>query len=268
LAERDVLVEALVAEVLGPRETATETMPADLDPADEFIVGVLAPFTAVSAEGDAAEELAGDDAPEAEDDIDPGTAIPSRLGLADSQVPSLTVDPRARPASMGISLAVSAPSRPILDICCTWARYSPGAGGGWRRTPHGAVWRGVDCTVERLLSDPSDPAVRLVIRTTRDTAGIWKVSLFLVNYTAADNERPATADHVFQPQIRVRCAAESRLVPLERQRPARDPEDEGLALLYADRPTLARGHLCSERYSKPHVIEKKKRPRAASNASS
>ena len=74
---------------------------------------------------------------------------------------------------------------------------------------------------------------------------MWKVSLFLVNYTAADSERPATADHVFQPQIRVCCAAESRLVPLERQRPARDPEDEGLALLYADRPALARGHLCS-----------------------
>lgn len=243
MAERDVLVEALVAEVLGPRETATETMPAELDPVDEFIVGVLAPFRASSVEGDADQELAGDNAPGADDDADAGDAVSSPLGVVDSRFPSLTIDPRARPASMGISLAVSALSRPVLDICCTWARYSQG-GGDWHRAPHGSVRRGVDCSAERSLTDPSDPAVRLIIRSRRDIAGTWKVSLFLVNHTAA-SERPSTPEHVFQPQIRVRCAEGSLLVPLERQRPARDPEDEGLAFLYAGRSALARGHLCS-----------------------
>ncbi len=245
MAERDLLIEALVAEVLGPRDTATETMPAELDPVDEFIVGVLAPFRAPSVEVDADQELTGGDTPGADDDMDLGEAIPSTPRMIDSRLPSLTVDPRARPASMGISLAVDAPSRPLIDICCTWARYSKGADGDWRRKPYGAVWRDVDCSAEPSLTDPSDPAVRLIIRSRPDATGTWKISLFLVNHTTADTERPTTSDHVFQPQIRIRCAADTRLVPLDRQRPARDPEDEGLALLYTDRPALARGHLCS-----------------------
>ena len=245
MAERDILVEALVAEILGPRETATETMPADLDPVDEFIVGVLAPYRAPSIEVDADQELIGGDAPGADDNMDLGEAAPITSDVIDSHLPSLAVDPRARPASMGISLALDAPSRPLLDICCTWARYGKGSDGDWRRKPHGAVWREVDCSAEPSLTSPSDPSVRLLVRSRPDAAGTWKVSLFLVNRTPTDTERPTTSDHVFQPQIRILCAAETRLVPLERQRPARDPEDEGLALLYADRPALARGHICS-----------------------
>jgi Helicase conserved C-terminal domain len=245
LAERDILVEALVAEILGPRETATETMPAELDPLDEYIVGVLAPFRTSSVEPDADQELTGGDTRGADDDMDLGDAEPSTPGVIDANLPSLAIDPRARPASMGISLALDASSRPLLDICCTWARYSKGADGEWRRKPYGAVWREVDCSDELPLTDPSDPSVRLVIRSRPDATGTWKVSLFLVNYTPADAERPTTPDHVFQPQIRIRCVADARLAPLERQRPVRDLEDEGLALLYADRPAMARGHLCS-----------------------
>jgi hypothetical protein len=244
MAERDILVEALVAEILGPRETATETMPAELDPLDEYIVGVLAPFQAPSVEVDADEELTGGDGSGA-DDMDLGEAEPSTSGVIDPNLPSLTIDPRARPASMGISIALDTLSRPFLDVCCTWARYSKGADGDWRRKPYGAVWREVDCSAEPSLTDPSDPSVRLTIRSRPDATGTWKVSLFLVNRTPANTERATTSDHVFQPQIRVRCVGDTRLVPLERQRPARDPEDEGLALLYTDRPALARGHLCS-----------------------
>jgi len=246
VAERDILIEALVAEVLGPRDTATETMPAELDPVDEFLVGVLAPFRARSVEPDADQELTGGDMPGADDDMDLGEAVPITPAVIDSQLPSLTVDPRARPASMGISLTLEASSRPFLDICCTWARYSKRSDGDWRRKPYGTVWREVDCSAEQQsLTDSSDPSVRVVIRSRPDATGTWKVSLFLVNHTPADTKRPTTSDHVFQPQIRIRCAAGTRLVPLERQRPARDPEDEELALLYADRPALARGHLCS-----------------------
>jgi len=245
VAERDILVEALVAEILGPRETATETMPAELDPIDEFIVGVLAPFQAPSVEVDADQELTGGDVPGSDDDMGLGEAGPALVGVIESPLPSLALDPRARPASMGISLALDAPSRPLLDVCCTWARYSKGADGEWCRKPYGAVWRAVDCSAEPSLTESSDPLIRLIIRSRRDATGTWKISLFLVNHTPADTERPTTSDHVFQPQIRIRCAADTRLVPLERQRPARDPEDEGLALLYTDRPAMARGHLCS-----------------------
>jgi len=245
VAERDILVEALVAEVMGPRGTAIETMPAEQDPADEYITGVLAPFSVPSIEIDADQELTGRDVPEADDDLDPGESVSGPPRTINSRLPPLTVDPRSRPASMGVSFAVEAPSTPRLDICCTWARYVKESDGDWHRRPFGAVWRDVECSAEPSLTDSAEPEVRLTIRSRRDAVGTWKISVFVVNGTRANLERPSTPEHIFQPQIRVRCAAGTQLVPLERQRSARDPEEEGLALLYSDRPVLARGHLCS-----------------------
>ncbi|MEY9214574.1 helicase [Thermobifida halotolerans] len=245
MSERDSLVEALVAEVLGPREGPTERMTADTeDPLDEYIVGVLAPESTLSVELDSDEELAGESESAAEDEADPGTVVPGS-GSGVASLPSLVLDPMSRPASMGISLAVESPSVPTLDLCCTWARYGK-TEGSWERRPYGVVWRSVDCSTTRSLTDPSDPAVRLEIRSREDArSGVWRVSLFLVNGSLAESDRPKPQDHVFQPQIRVRCHGDSRLVPVERSRPAHDPEEEGLDLLYGERPVLARGHLCS-----------------------
>jgi hypothetical protein len=244
VSERDTFVEALVAEVLGPRYGATETLPSEEDPLDEYIVGVLAPFSTPSVEVDSEQELVGDDFPAADDDLDPGEAVPGQHGEL-SALPSLVLDPRARPASMGISLAVTASIGPRLDLACTWARYRQDSQRNWCREPHSAVWRGVDCTTQPVLFADSDPAVTVRIRSRRDPAGTWKISLFLVNNTPTPSDHPATPDHVFQPQMRVRCPDGVELVPLERQHPAQDEEDEGLALLYSDRPVLGRGHLCS-----------------------
>ena len=83
------------------------------------------------------------------------------------------------------------------------------------------------------------------MRSKQDNSGTWKVSIFLVNETPPNHVSPGTEDHVFQPQIRVRCGGGTHLVPLARPHPARDTEEEALDLMYADRPTLARGHLCS-----------------------
>src|SRR6266508_3558463 len=98
MSERDLLVEALVAEVLGPREGATEALPSDEDPLDEYIVGVLAPFSAPSLEADSDQELVGDDFPAGDDDLDPGEAVLGQLGALNA-LPPLVLDPRARPAS-------------------------------------------------------------------------------------------------------------------------------------------------------------------------
>jgi hypothetical protein len=245
VSERETLVEALVSETLGPRGTPTESLSSDEDPLDEYIVGVLAPFSAPSAEVDSGEELVGDDYPGGDDDLDPGRVVNGPLGEIEAILPPLTIDPRLRPSSMGISLAVAGPAPPRLNICCTWARYSKDANGDWRRQPHGAIWREVECSDEPALSEPSDPMVVLRVRSRRDAIGTWKISLFLVNGTQVGSGHPSTSDHVYQPQVRVHCPSGVELVPLEREHPAQDEEDEGLDLLYEDRPVFARGHLCS-----------------------
>ena len=242
MSERDRLLEGLVAEVLGPRGGPTETMQAFEDPVDEYITGVLAPHTAPSVELDADEELVG--VPLEQDEADQGTGMTSR-GETDLHMGSLVVDPMMRPASMGLSVAVEAQAAPLLDICCTWARYEAAAQGGWQRRPYGAVWRGVDCTSERALLHRPDPAVRISVRARQDATGLWRISIFVVNTTQPRSEHPRTDEHVFQPQIRIRCPGGVRLVPLERGRPAQDDEEKSLALLYEHRPVLARGHLCS-----------------------
>jgi hypothetical protein len=246
LSERSLLVEALVAEVLGPRSGALETLGSDQDPLDEYIVGVLAPFTAPSIEVDSEEELVGDQFVGADDDQDPGEPVPGQTGGAGSQLPSLTLDPRARPSSMGLSFAIASPGPPRLDLVATWARYNKDSSGSWQRRPHGSLWRGVDCSRGPILAGTSDPEVQVRLRSRREPGGTWRVSIFLVNSThVRPDRRPAAAEHVFQPQIRVRCTEEVDLVPLERQHPSQDEEDEGLTLLYSQRPVLARGHLCS-----------------------
>ncbi|GAA1774321.1 DISARM system helicase DrmA [Luedemannella helvata] len=250
MSERPLLVEALVAEVLGPRSGPVETMAPYEDPVDEYIVGVLAPFEASSTEVDSDQELVGGDVSGADDDAPDlaGGATSSIGGASGGVLPPLTLDPRSRPASLGISIAVTSDSSPTLDICGTWARYVPGAEEGSTRVPHGAVWRGVDCSGSGpvSLSDPADPSVTLVIHSRPGGDGSWRISMFLVNRTpVASDGRADTAHHVFQPQIRVRCPDGVRLQPVERHRAVRDEEDAGLALLYADRPAFGRGHQCS-----------------------
>ncbi|WP_150253936.1 DISARM system helicase DrmA [Nocardiopsis deserti] len=245
MSERDSLVEALVAEVLGPRGGPEERLPLDEDPLDEYLVGVLAPDGTPSVEVDAGVELVGDEASGADDEEDPGAPVFSlHPGTAVRQPIQLQLDPLTRPASMGLSLAVEAQDRPFIDICCTWARYEK-TDEAWIRLPHGEIWSSVDCSSSRKLCPPQDQAVEIRVLSRRDrNTGIWRISVFLVNRSHA-SERPAVEEHVFQPQIRIRCGAGSRCVPVDRGRKAQDPEEETLDLLYSDRSVLARGHLCS-----------------------
>jgi hypothetical protein len=243
MVERDRLVAALVAEVLGPRGGAQELLRPDEDPLDEYITGVLAPHNTRSVELDAEDDLVGDDESAADDQADPGPGVPpARINLG--ALPTPTLDPRSRPASLGMSF-VLAGDRPAVDICCTWARYSQAAGGAWQRQPFGEHWQNVRCTGDLTPMTPaSDPGVRLQVRV-RQTGATWRVSVFLVNVTQCQ-ERPRTEEHVFQPQIRVRCSDGTQLVPIDEDRASRDePEDRSLALLYRQRRSYARGHLCS-----------------------
>src|SRR4051812_32351351 len=96
---RDELVTGLVRSLLGPQQGAAETLPAERDPRDEYITGVLAPRPAPGAppagavyDIDAdAERIEGD--VDADEDEDDPAVIPPPL------VFSPALDPRALPSS-------------------------------------------------------------------------------------------------------------------------------------------------------------------------
>jgi hypothetical protein len=238
MAERDVAAAALIEEVLGPREGPWEVLPASQDPLDEYITGVLAPREADEAEPDAEDEVLGEDDSAADDQADPGVPVMPVSGT----VPAL--DPRSRPASLGISFSVRSNGLPLADIRCTWARYEK-TDEGWRRSPRIGRWDAVDCSRSVSFTAPADPGIEVVIRA-REQGGTWRISVFLVNTTVVPEGRaPRTPEHVFQPQIRVRCCSGTELVPADDVGETGDEEHAALAFLYRSSRSMARGHLCS-----------------------
>ena len=238
MPERDILVNALVAEVLGPRHGAWEQLPPDEDPLEEYITGVLAPTSATDIDLDAEDEPVAEDDPEADDQSDPG--FPSaNLGLT---VPAL--DPRSRPRPSGSRSRFGPPRRP--------RSMSAAHGHGTRRSTAGtglralAQWDDVECVPgDQVFTPQSDAQVQVIVRT-RLQGDVRRVSVFLVNTTpCAENEHPRADKHVFQPQIRLRCARETQIIPTEDLASSSDPEDATLAFLYRHNRSLARGHLCS-----------------------
>ena len=213
-------------------------------PLDEYVTGVLAPRALILEKTDAgldAESSGGEDliADDLGGDAGPDVTSPDALG------PSL--DPRMRAASMGISFALRDTDQlePTFDVVVTLGTYAEPNGGGWLRSPVGSYWSGLKCA-NQILSFDDLPGVRLHIRSRPDRhdASVRRVSLYLVNDQELSRDRGPSC-HVFQPQIRVRCAERTQLVPLERAVRARNVEDQRLAVLYRERATMARGHLCS-----------------------
>jgi hypothetical protein len=110
--------------------------------------------------------------------------------------------------------------------------------------PLGHLWTAVPHDRDSTTIATSDAGIELQVRV-RPERGNWRVSVFLVNMTPSSGGSPRTEEHVFQPQIRVRCAAGTDLVPLDEGRSATTDEDKTLAMLYRSRPSFARGHLCA-----------------------
>ncbi|HKA98507.1 MAG TPA: DISARM system helicase DrmA [Streptosporangiaceae bacterium] len=243
--ERDLLLAALVAEVLGPRGGPDEVLGQPEDPREEYIAGVLAPHTAASVEPDADAALPGEDASGAEDQQDAGDNVQPQAGVEVDHLVCPALDPRARPASLGLSFAVSCESGdPSIDICCTWARYAPEPPGGWRRRPAGDLWENVPAGGVASRTAVQDPGIEIQIRS-QPRGTHWRVSVFLVNVTPVADGAVRTEDHVFQPQIRIHCREGTRLVSLDEGRSATTDEERTLAMLYSNRPSYARGHLCA-----------------------
>ena len=251
MAERDELLMALVAEVLGPRDGPLEILPNDQNPLDEYITGILAPKEAGrssrSIEAEADDLSVEDGGGDASEDESPS----SHAVVADSF--SSALDPKALPSSIGLSFTLEYENgTAAFEACCTWARYLP-VENGWQRHPASFLTGPVE-TEDRRDWD-IEPGVSLSIRTRPVSETTVRVSLFLVNtLEIGQDSRPETEHHIFQPQIRVACRPGSVLLPVRGARKVDPPdsavdslvsEESSLDFIYRDHSALARGHLCS-----------------------
>ena len=257
MTEREHILVALVEEVLGPRGGPNEVLPTEQDPRSEYITGVLAPVAA---------QRPPDDIESEPDDliggIEQGERSLSPDPQEDQDTPSVTVvpgilspalDPKALPCSIGLSFTLKAATDevPRIEICATWARYETHQQ-GWERRPDGFLTGPIRADQDLLRT--ADEGVRLQMRVVETHPSIWRISIFLTNTAPVmDAARPSTSEHLFQPQIRVICGPETELEPVRQGDGSTDPSDasdaavtenESLDLVYRERVSLARGHLC------------------------
>ena len=248
---REVFVTALVADVLGPRNGIRETLTES--PLNEYLTGVLSPITRV-AEPDieAAAELPTDEyvreteETEASDDV--GDIAPFAPVL----------NPQSRPFSMGLSFVLEAENgEPAFDLAITWARYTrigEGQHTQWSRQPRASLLAGRRAAAASVWFDGAGQQVRVASPQAEASLHVAArpvtqrgilVTLHLVNRVPAPADERATAElHLYQPQIRVRCSAGTRVVAgLGRMQEGED--ERVLNYLYQSRPVLARGHLAS-----------------------
>lgn len=247
---RSRIVAGLASEVLGPRGGLRETITRS--PLFEYITGILAPSTTEPPdplEGQA--ELTGSTeavqmkTPEETDQIPDEPVYPSF---------SPALNPQRLPHSMGLTFSLEG-ERPVIDICVTWGEYIDRGESRWDREPLYLVtgpvaieektWNGSSAGI---VSNAGDRPVRLHLISRKVGSARWRTSLFFANERATpEGAMASVGDHIFQPQIRVVFGPGTRLVPEPDvfQTQDHDPDQASLALLYRNKPVLARGHMCA-----------------------
>jgi hypothetical protein len=233
---RSRVISELRREVLGPRDGPLEAMPPNHVPSNEYVTGVLAPLNGGPGRDPDSEDVSvlGGGGGDEDDGAADTMFVPGEVS------PSL--DPRLRPKSLGISFIVASDGPPMMSMCATWARYRI-VSGNWTRHPDSFILDGIRCDVPSQHRAPSDSGIVIHVRPRR-VGSDFRVSVFLVNETAAANpEKPTDDELVFQPEIRVRLRDGTKLVPMVFRGLRGDPESESQSLLFRNRRHYARGHL-------------------------
>ncbi len=255
------LVIALAKEVLGPRNGVNEVI--EDNPLTEYITGVLAPVAGKNP------QIIED---EQEIPSDNSETYEEEQNDVDIQTPVLlhpTLDPKSRPSSMGLSFTVKSKKSAKLKICITWAKYSvleektndkekeseeedinfriPLK---WQRMPFYSVFE-ISLKPEtkyfnfegKEITKPEEAELSFnsLVNWDGDRCAL---DLFLVNKMKPSIKSQDIQKHIFQPQIRVVCLGDTRLIEGIKSTPKR-PEEQELEFLYRQKPVFARGHLCS-----------------------
>jgi len=243
---RDELLTALVREVLGPRNGPEETLPADHDPRQEYITGVLEPLNARSQDERIEDQIDAVIEETSSDEDQDNQGYVAATGMF-----SPALDPRALPRSIGLTFTVKAHNGdPQAEICVTWARYFRKSNGDFQRKPASFLSGAISVAQDSQSFFPEND-VRLLIRS-RTWNESYRVSIFLVNERKIpDSQKPGAEDYLFQPQIRVHLPEGTYLLPVQLVSKGSDLlaeealEEDALALQYRHRTALARGHMCA-----------------------
>src|SRR6266446_156319 len=186
MSERDHMVIALVKDVLGPRDGPFEHLSADLDPHNEYIVGVLAPRLEQRPEDDP--DIDADETIEEVTD-DESQGVGEGVIIAPPSAFSPALDPKSQPRSIGITFVVTAShTPPSIDICATWSRYTPASDGGWQRIPERYVLYGIPATTDGHWETGHDLDLYSRVRLQPD--GSYRISLYLVNERVVNQDTP------------------------------------------------------------------------------
>jgi hypothetical protein len=246
--ERARLITRLYAELVGPRNGVNEILPSTQSPRDEYIVGALEPEALMAPrDPDQDADSLGDESDDGGEDDD---ADSSTVAVCSSVSPTLL--PKSLARSIGISFAVGCTTgAPTVSFCTLWARYLSDAAGFVRQPAH-LLQNQVRVDIPMVWRDRTGVEVHMRSRQTRP--GVFRVSLFLRNRTVpADSERVAVNEYIFQPEIRVRLAEGTELLPVGtvnsdlnvlQHSVSGNTDGRMLDFLYRGRSAFARGHLC------------------------
>jgi len=228
-ATRDFLIDELRKDLVGPGSADEELTDR---PTTRYLAGILyPPKTAVDAE----EDKDSGDAPEADDDIDPGTLMASTFN----------------PSALGLSFAVENGTALSVSVrCATYTEAEPekeGRRSAWKRKPlelPAVLLEGKTGEGRTALA----PGLELFHRM-RPSSGSLHVTLSLLNvHKDAPPEGLSDPFCFLQPEIEVTGADAGRKVFLDRSRTLAgqgDPEARMNALLYRHVPEFAVGHGCA-----------------------
>jgi hypothetical protein len=252
---RDNLVLRLVRLLHGPQGGPAEVLPADRNPADEYITGILAPRPDPNAAAAGPVHDIDGDADTIEGDVDSDEDEDDPAVIAAGSAFSPALDPRSLPRSIGLTFVVEA-DEPQINICATYARYFRMEDDRWQRQPHCFVSGNKAVVDGAVFSGPANTEIRIRRTAIPGRSTAHRISVFLINAASPqdDPERPPSPESlIFQPQIRVVLGGKCRPDSLLRKRVPSlkhclEPgmlEEESLDLLYRDRPILARGHMCA-----------------------
>jgi hypothetical protein len=240
---RDLFVNELINEVLGPRGGAEETLHDD--PYDEYLTGVIVPQRWKGKkpdEGEDATELSAGGGT-SEDDL-------SDVEILSGISPAL--DPRSRIRSFGLSFRIDGKD-PSMKLCVTWGRYHPHVEKEveeWKRESNYVIR-------ELKLADIDDHKYTKISVYSKDDGEIFLaiqkklggentfVTIKLINDLHPEGKnRPVTLCCIFQPSVRIKLPEGIRLISEKAEAP-KSMEDATLQFLYRERPSLARGHMCA-----------------------
>lgn len=244
---REHFVTALVEELMGPRGGARETLSRNRDPRTEYVTGVLAPHGYDQKDrlldNRYNGHLTSTHSIQQEDD-DPNPATDPMY------VHNPVLNPGKVPPNMGLSFYVSFKNELRIDVCITWARYVENPD-GWTRNPKYSIQSvtGMDTVSTYISGDGNKCAkekaeIRFKSQITHMGNDRYSVSMFVVNATQAKGKRRVTGDYVFQPQIRVICSGDTRLVPMTMSS-VNSESSERDEVLYRNRKFFSKGHMTS-----------------------